>query len=225
MERLPQKIRGRPRKYPPKSKEDEFITNKYETFFDKPGRGFKDWDFINIDLAVKEVYKSLYESKYAKKFFIRIKKPEDNYILNNLLRKFPASWKQKNEKTCDEIFYEYLNDFKIKTNQKFFLLMLKFILLYRECFNIIKNRNNTEKNKKLVSSFLLPEELPDICNEFYTEFLEKNDFFGIKDEHERNEIVEIIQHFCIWLYKSEYIFNKYQYRYSMIFHIFMKCFN
>ena len=204
IDRFPLRVRGRPRKYPPKPKENEFETNKYAEFFDKPGRNFKDGDMVNIDLVVKDVYKNLYESKYCKKFLIRIRKPEENYILNNLLSKVPGSWKKKEEKTCDEIFYEYLIDFKAQTNQKFFTLMLKFVLLYRECFNLIKYRENNYQNRKYMSNILLPEELPDICNEFYNEFLDENDFFGIRNEEERNELVEIIQHFCVWLYKSEY---------------------
>jgi len=49
-----------------------------------------------------------------------------------------------------------------------------------------------------------PEEFPDLCNEFYCEFLDGNDFFGIEDENDRNEIIEIIQHFCFWLYKNDF---------------------
>ena len=39
--------------------------------------------------------------------------------------------------------------------------------------------------------------------EFYGEFLEQNNFFDIEDQNDRNEIIEIIQHFCIWLFKNE----------------------
>ena len=47
-----------------------------------------------------------------------------------------------------------------------------------------------------------------LCNEFYGEFMEKNNFFGIYEPQDRNEIIEIIQHFCIWLFKNEYTKSK-----------------
>ena len=55
---------------------------------------------------------------------------------------------------------------------------------------------------------LTPEGLPDLCNEFYGEFMEPNDFFGIDNQEEKNEIIEIIQHFCIWLFKNDYTKSK-----------------
>ena len=82
--------------------------------------------------------------------------------------------------------------------------MLKFILLFRECFDIYKNKENTDENKRSMSNSITPEGLPDLCNEFYCGFLEPNDFFGINDNKEREEIVEIIQHFCLWLFKNAY---------------------
>jgi hypothetical protein len=59
-----------------------------------------------------------------------------------------------------------------------------------------------------VTDTLPPEGLPDLCNEFYGEFMEPNNFFGISELEEKNEIVEIIQHFCIWLFKNEYTKSK-----------------
>ena len=116
--------------------------------------------------------------------------------------------KPKKEKCCDEVFYEYLHTFKDKTNQKFFTLMIKFILLFRECYDLSKNKENNDENKKPVTNTITPEGLPDLCNEFYGEFLEPNNFFGISEPDETNEIIEIIQHFCIWLFKNEYTKSK-----------------
>ena len=85
---------------------------------------------------------------------------------------------------------------------------MKFILLFRECFDISKNKNISEANKQQVTNKISPEGLPDLCNEFYGEFLESNNFFGIDDQDERNEIIDIIQHFCIWLFKNDYTKSK-----------------
>ena len=38
--------------------------------------------------------------------------------------------------------------------------------------------------------------------------MEPNNFFGIENNDEKNEIIEIIQHFCIWLFKKEYTKSK-----------------
>ncbi len=95
-----------------------------------------------------------------------------------------------------------------KTNKQYFSLMLKFILLFRECYDLSKNKEKKEEEKKAVTNVLSPEGLPDLCNEFYGEFMEPNNFFGIYEPDDKNEIVEIIQHFCIWLFKNEYTKSK-----------------
>ena len=119
----------------------------------------------------------------------------------------PLSDKPKNVKTCDDVFYEYLYIFKDKVNDKYFSLLMKFVLLFRECYDISKNKDN-KGQKKAVTNELTPEGLPDLWNEFYGEFMEPNNFFDIDEQDERNEIIEIIQHFCIWLFKNEYTKSK-----------------
>lgn len=84
--------------------------------------------------------------------------------------------------------------------------MLKFVILFRE-FNAIfysKNFKNEEKNNIL--EYLCPQDLPLICNHFFSEFLEKNKFFDLFMNKTENidEIIDIIQHFCFWLLKNEY---------------------
>ena len=140
--------------------------------------------------------------------FSKPKTYKDNPVLANLVSKKGLSNKPKNEKTCDEVFYEYLYSFMNKTNRKYFSLLLKFILLFRECYDLSKNKEKSEKEKAVVTNTLPPEGLPDLCNEFYGEFMEPNNFFGIYEAEEKNEIVEIIQHFCIWLFKNEYTKSK-----------------
>ena len=115
----------------------------------------------------------------------------------------PSS-KTKSEKTCDEVFYEYLHTFVNKTNKTYLSFLVKFILLFREFYDISKTKDSKEEIKKAVTDTITPEGLPDLCNEFYEEFMEPNNFFN----EERNEIIEIILHFCIWLFKNEYTKSK-----------------
>ncbi len=78
--------------------------------------------------------------------------------------------------------------------------MTKFILLFRECYDISKNKEIKKEERKAVTNSINAEGLPDLCNEFYGEFMDSNGFFGMDDD--KNEIIEIIQHFCIWLFKK-----------------------
>ena len=110
-------------------------------------------------------------------------------------------------KTCDDAFSEYLISFMNKTNRKYFSLMIKIILLLRECYDLSKNKDKNEEEKQAVTNSLPPQDLPDLCNEFFA-FLEENEFFGINENGEGNEIVEIILHFCTWLFKSGYTSSK-----------------
>ena len=117
---------------------------------------------------------------------------------------------EKNKKTCDEVFYEYLNYGRKLTNKHYFGLILKFVLLMRECLNISRQKEidssngNGANSWREYSSFVNAETVPEICNEFVTEYLENNDYFGIPTEDDRNEIIELIQHFCVWLYQNGY---------------------
>jgi len=205
LEGLPKRGRGRPRKYPPKTAGD-FETTKYDVFFTLNNREPEEGVNIDIIPLVQEVFEFLYKGQYANKLFSTPTSYKENSILNNLANNAEFSKKNKNEKTCDEVFYEYLATFKNKTNRKFFSLLIKFVLLFRECYDVSKNRDNVEK--KAVTDTISPEGLPDLCNEFYGEFMEPNNFFGIYEPNEKSEIIEIIQHFCIWLFKNEYTKSK-----------------
>ena len=158
---------------------------------------------------VEEVFKFIYQASTSNKLFSHPNSYEENPILKNLVENASVSQKLKSEKTCDEVFYEYLFTFKNQTNRKYFALLTKFILLFRECYDISKTKDKPEEErKKPVTDTISPEGLPDLCNEFYGEFMEPNNFFGIEDPDEKSEIIEIIQHFCIWLFKNEYTKSK-----------------
>lgn len=206
MEGQPKRGRGRPRKYPPKSVGD-FESTKYEVFFNDNNRSVEEGKTIDTKKIVNEVFDLIYKGKYSDKLFSHPKTWEENPILKNLCDEAPLSSKQKAQKNCDEVFYEYLHTFKNKTNEKFFSLLIKFVLLFRECFDWSKNKDLKDEEKKVVTDHTSPEALPDLCNEFYGEFMDPNAFFGL-DDNDKNEIIEIIQHFCIWLFKNEYTKSK-----------------
>ena len=195
---------GRPRKYPPKIQGD-FETSKYDKFFNMEYRKPEEGKEIDINSLVQEVFHSIYTSKTSEKLFSKPNNYQENTILNNLVLHSPLVNKPNNEKTCDEAFYEYLFTFKSKTNQKYFTLMTKFILLFRECYDISKNKEIKKEERKAITNSIKAEGLPDLCNEFM-EFIEADDVFGMNKD--KNEIIEIIQHFCIWLFKNGFTKSK-----------------
>ena len=186
----------------------DFESTKYTNFFNLNNRGPEKDKNIDIKYIVEEVFKFIYQGPYSEKLFSQPSNYKENPILNNLLLKSEVTDKPKSQRCCDEVFYEYLSIFIKNTNQKYFSLLLKFILLFRECYDISKNKEVIDENKMPVTNTLPPEGLPDFCNEFYNEFLEQYEFFGISDPCERDEFVEIIQHFCLWLFKNEYTKSK-----------------
>ena len=199
--------RGRPRKYPHKPASD-FESTKYDSFFSEEARKPHENDApFNMANIVDTLFKLIYKGTHHEKLFSTPETYEDISLLDNLVKNSPISTKPKTERTCDDVFYEYLSSYKDKTNEKYFCLLTKFVILFKECFDISKNKDNKDDKKEAVTSKITPEGLPDLCNEFYGDFLEPNNFFGIEEE-DRNEIIEIIQHFCIWLFKNEYTKSK-----------------
>ena len=242
-----QRGRGRPKKKTPNI---DFETEKYDIFFLNNYRKKKEKIKINILNIVNNVFDSIFVS-YGDKCFSHPKSFNDNFILNSLINNLDIS--NKDKKNADDEFYEYLIFVKDNCNSYYFSLILKFVLLFRECLNLKyskignnnndkllvnnqngendnKNNDNNENNninhniymsnniyesgensindKIEYSSINNGEKIPQLCNEFYSDFLEENNFFGIIDEKDRLEIIEIIQHFCTWLYKQKYTKSK-----------------
>jgi hypothetical protein len=103
---------------------------------------------------------------------------------------------EKEAKTADEAFAKYICDVFKQTNMEYFLFVTKFVILFRECINKYRALENGDEYMKVSTA----ETVPDLCNEFITEFMEGNDYFGL----DTNELIEIIQQFCHWLYENKY---------------------
>jgi hypothetical protein len=96
---------------------------------------------------------------------------------------------------ADEVMAKYICDMFSKTNKDYFIFITKFVILFREGVNSIKRDENGEYTK--VSN---ADSLPDCCNNFVVEFMEKYDYFNMDDE----ELISIIQHFCLWMFENRY---------------------
>ena len=106
----------------------------------------------------------------------------------------------------DDLFYLYLKEFSKITNENYFQLMVQFVFLFRENINIQKYdavpENIKTETKKEFTQLFNAEEVPELCNSFFVDYLEENDFFGLRDKSD--EIIELLQHFCFWLYNNKY---------------------
>ena len=101
-----------------------------------------------------------------------------------------------NKEIADKVFLKYLKDCSFKTNKNYFKNLLTFIILLREGINIINQNNEniiyTENNNC--------QNIPDYLNDIIEKYFEPNFFFGI----EQKELIDIISHFCHWLFINNY---------------------
>ena len=109
-----------------------------------------------------------------------------------------------NSPYLDQILFLYLKELSNKTNKKYFWFINKFIVLFREFINIFKKEQVNEKykneNNKEYSQLFNAEGIPESCNDFYLEFMQPKQYFGLNEE----ELIELAQHFCFWLYLNKY---------------------
>ena len=104
----------------------------------------------------------------------------------------------------DELFYLYLKEFSAKTNKDYFKFMVKFVVLFREYINDFKKGMVTEdiieEDKREYTQLFNGVEISELSNDFLIGFMESNNYIGLDKE----EITELIQHFCFWLYDNGY---------------------
>ena len=215
--------RGRPKKDGQSENNQNNPLIKYNNFFNdekrKPVQTSNDI-IINID-KIKEFLQKIF-NQCKKELFTNIENL-DKYSFYELIIQ---NWDKENpfpNQECfsaitkigepsikvqnynlDELFFLYLKEFSKKTNEEYFWFMIKFIVLFRECINklrnnLVKNEDKTDK-KELYTQIYNAETVPEICNDFFVEFMEPYDFFGLYKE----ELIELIQHFCYWLFSNQY---------------------
>ena len=135
---------------------------------------------------------------YKDKFLKQYNEVEDH----PLLRDIRGNGNINEVKTCDNIKFEYLKNVAQKTNDNYFVFVFKFVLLFRECINKFKKLDgNIEREYCEVQG---AEAAPDLCNEFISDFMESNEYFGMNSDENKTEFIEIIQHYCYWLFENGY---------------------
>lgn len=183
--------RGRPRKGVIEDMNGNIFETKYKLFFENKTRKRLPNDInedYDLDQTSRENFKKIY-NEYKGNLFKDLLNPED-FPLNHTA----------NPDTCDYVFKKYIEYMHKNSNKEYFNFAYKFIVLFRESLNISKS------NQGLVnfSSINNAETVPDSCNDFVGEFLEVNDNFNM----DIDELIEIIQHCCQWLWENGYTTSK-----------------
>lgn len=141
--------------------------------------------FINVR-TLQDSEESLIEVKYS----------------DNPQHPSTASESKFNCYTIDECFVQYLCYVTDYTNVDYFNFIILFIILFREYLNSFISVSN----QKLITNTKIDytsdrntsaQELPSHFELFMADFLEPNNYYEIYDPE---EILQIIQHFCYWLY-------------------------
>lgn len=221
------KNKGRPKKDATndgvQQNQKNVIENKYENFFKNENRKPPSMDQYVNDLTIKlDILKDYFGMVYShmKESLLKdLDKIEDSpfYVLlvenwekadptfeenKVLLNTTENNYDKVNGLSIEHIFFKYLRDVSRKTNKDYFWFMFKFIFILREFLNQ-KNKETFPSDlvfddKTLYTQLFNAEKIPDLCNDFYIDFMEPSKFYGLNAQ----ELVEVIQHFCFWLYKN-----------------------
>jgi len=186
---------------------------RYKHFFEKETRKRREGvegDYNPID-SIHDVFSSMY-MHYKDKIFSKNSDMEKHNLYKTAKEMIQAS---KNSTSCeaekdsinmsnykfiDEIFSKYLEELYKECNKEYLEFITKFVILFRECINKHKDDNTGEE----FSTKHNADNVPDMCNEFITDFMEGYDYFGL----DTMELIEIIQHFCNWLYENKFTTSK-----------------
>lgn len=158
--------------------------------------------FQNIDnIENYSFYKLLILNWNKQKIELNIESFKDNYYTNDAKN---LNHLKDNAPSLDYVFLLYLKELSLITNKEYFLFITKFIIFFREWINnkkrnIIKEEYKNESEKEF-SQLFNAEGVPDYCNDFFIEYLEINNFFGLNVD----EFIELTQHFCFWLFLKKY---------------------
>ena len=215
------KGRGRPRKNQPPVDSLNQTEERFKKFFEaeirKPNKDEEKITLTTITDDMNNIFRMCKDDLFSSYETIE-KYPFYNLIISNWDKEtydlgkecysgvIQNNGEQKKEETCplDGIFFLYLKDVSEKTNKKYFWFLLKFITAFRECINKLRKdlvkKEHTSEGKTEYTQIYNAETIPDICNEFFSDFMIPKQSFGLNLE----ELIEAVQHFCYWIFKKEY---------------------
>ncbi len=195
----------------PRQKSDDaysYMVNKYAKFWGIQKRK-KDNNnsLINIEKIIKLVYDDLFiKYKLLLNFNDNIKTYKDHPLFKLFINNMNINI--NNNVNNSYISYDlalksYIDDIKEKTNEIYFIFIIKFLVLFRDCFNSSKNIRTIPNIKNGIerSTILSAEQVPELANEFFTDYLAKKNFFEYSlNLNDLTEMTELMQHLCYFLY-------------------------
>ena len=196
--------RGRPKKDTGDINSIKLLYNPCNfDYFKHPDRMGETTNIIEcLEIVFNDIYHN--SDKNFDKFRKYDSKKEHNFFIKIIeLYEIPRSLDGESSK-CDEIFAEYILKVSKACKKEFFIKILKFVTIFRECLNIInKGKDNFVKDD--YSEINNAEDAPDISNEFVTDFLEKDpELFELS----KDDAIDMTQNFCQWLYDNNYTCSK-----------------
>lgn len=109
--------------------------------------------------------------------------------------------REKQRKSCDAVFAEYLNSVARIVSKGTYADVLKFVLLFRECLNASGGKCKAAAAES-GEEFCLAnnaEEAPEAANEFVGKYLK-----GLSVSFGNMEVAELVQNLCGWLFDNGY---------------------
>ena len=172
--------------------QNEKERNFYMNFFKEEERKRKEGEEYPLNETVLEVLKRLKE-KEKEDIFINEQGDEKEI---NLYKLVIATESPVDLQSADDAFSRYIKAFHPLSTKGYFEILVKFIALFREFIN--EKNNEVSNTSNVFSAKDGAGKLPEYCNEFVSDFLEKRKEIDIKDS------IDLIQHFCFWLHENNY---------------------
>lgn len=166
-------------------------------FFERETRKILNNEVLEFN-KFEEIFTDIFKKYQSDLYFPDLIEEEPFYILI----KNAENPKEKDKMNCDDIFMNYLKEFYSQTNYDYFHFMFKFVLMFRQCINKLKNNSENKiiDPKNYFTQNNNAEIVPDMCNDFITDFMEPKDYYGL----DTMELIELIQHLCHWLFSKNY---------------------
>lgn len=181
---------------------------------------FKSPEKLGETIEIKRLIQEVFNEIYCENSIFRLNEESKN-CPNVNAHPFFSKIIEAMEKTpvldgenskCDEIFADYIVKVARMTNENFFVKVVKFVFLFRECLNCLYKEKIGEnaidissQQRRQYSEVTNAEDAPDISNDFITDYLEtESEKFGFSKE----DAIDLTQNFCQWLYDNNFTCSK-----------------
>ena len=203
--------RGRPKKENNETGSEKIINDPMdETYFQTEERGGST-SAEKIDECIHKAFNYLYQNDKNEEIIKKIKdgkmKKYPNIESHPFLGKFLLVGHDVNKFIgnykipTDEVLMNYLDKMSVYCKEEYFVKLIIFVTLFRENINYI-NKDQAEKEHEY-SEIKEAEDIPELSNEFITDFLlpDDQDYVFV---FTKEEIIDLTRNLCNWMYKNNF---------------------